>query len=277
MLTYALGAGIADYLGYSPEGWVYAFGQVIVLLILISSRILFEYYELLKHGAQPFSSRNNGSRVDTPSPQVLLIVAVILIAFTIALGYTLSRSVTSVGLIFFQLALLILLSIAFIGQPRLAFSGYGELVQALIICSLVPTFAFSIQFEGLHQLLLYATFPLTFIFLAVRFAMELESYAGDLKSGRGSLLIRLGWQRGVLFHHILLITAYLLMSAASLFGLAWRLVWPTLLAMPVALFEIWLVNRIALGLPPRWSMLRFTAALTFALPVYLLAINFWMA
>jgi len=277
VLTYALGAGIADYLGYSPDGWVYAFGQVIVLLILICSRILFEYYELLKQGAQPFSSRKSGSRADILSPQVLLTVAVILITFTIALGYTLSRSITSEGLVFFQLAVLMLLSVTFIGQPRLAFSGYGELVQALIICSLVPTFAFSIQFEGLHQLLLYATFPLIFLFLAIRFALELESYASDLKSGQRSLLIRLGWQRGVLFHHVLLITAFILMAAASLFGMAWRLVWPALLAMPVALFEIWLVNRIALGLPPRWSLLRVTAGLTFALPVYLLAINFWMA
>jgi hypothetical protein len=45
----------------------------------------------------------------------------------------------------------------------------------------------------------------------------------------------------------------------------------------VAILEIWLVNRIALGLPPRWMLLKFTAWLAFMLPVYLLTITFWMS
>lgn len=277
ILTYALGAGIADYLGYSPGGWTYLLGQMIVLLVLISSRVLFEYYELLKQGALPFSLKKNSVCVDMPSPQVLLTTAIVLITFSVAFGYALSRNIAGMGLIFLQLAILILLSILFFGQPKLVFSGYGELVQALVICNLVPTFAFSIQFGGIHRILLLATFPLIFLFMAIRFALELESYAGDLKSDRRTLLIRLGWQHGVLFHHVFLVTTFLLLALASLFGLVWRLVWPSLLAMPVALFVMWLVNRIALGLPPRWTLLRLTAGLTFALPVYLLAITFWMA
>jgi 1,4-dihydroxy-2-naphthoate octaprenyltransferase len=277
ILTYGLGAGIADYLGYAPNGWAYILGQVIILLILICSRILFEYFELLKFGAQPFSSRKDPSKTDTLSPLTLIMTVAVLMAFTVALSYSLSINVTSVGLVFIQLAVLILLSISFIGQPRLAFSGYGELVQSLIICSLVPTFAFSIQFDDIHLLLLLTTFPLIFLLMGIRFALELESYAGDLKSRRRTLLIRLGWQRGVLFHHVLLLTAYILLAAAPLFGLAWRLIWPALLSFPVGLLEIWLVNRIALGLPPRWTVLKFTTGMTFTLPVYLMAITFWMA
>ncbi len=276
ILTYALGAGIADYLGYSPDGWIYIIGQAIVLLILACSRILFEYSELLKKGARLFSRRIPEDKPVMPSPQVLLTITVILLTFIVLLGYTLSRSVTNVSLTFLQLAVLILLSIIFLGQPRFVYSGYGELVQGLVICSLIPTFAFSIQFGDTHQLLLYATFPLIFLFLAVRFALELESYARDLKADRRSLLIRLGWQRGVLFHHVFLISAFILMTIATLFGLAWRLVWPALLAMPLAIYEIWLVNRIALGLPPRWPLVKVTAGLTFSLPVYLLAITFWL-
>src|SRR5512137_1352277 len=83
ILTYTLGAGIADYLGYSPDGWSYAFGQVIVLLTLVCSRILYSYYELLKQGAQPFDSKVSGRREGSVSPQALLIIAIVLITFTI--------------------------------------------------------------------------------------------------------------------------------------------------------------------------------------------------
>ena len=276
VLTYALGAGIADYLGYSPDGWNYFIGQGIVLLILASSKILFEYFEHLKKGVQPFSRRTPEDKADNPSPQTLLIMAVVLLTFIVLLGYTLSRNVNNVGLMFLQLALLILLSLLFIGQGRCVYSGYGELAQGLILCCLIPTFAFSIQYGDVHRILLLATFPLIFLFLAVRFALELESYDRDLKANRFSLLIRLGWQRGVLFHHIFLILVFLLLAIATLFGLAWRLVWPALLAMPLALFEIWLINRIALGLPPRWFLVKVSAGITFSLPVYLLAITFWL-
>jgi hypothetical protein len=76
---------------------------------------------------------------------------------------------------------------------------------------------------------------------------------------------------------VLLLIGFILLACAPLFGVAWRLVWPALLALAVALLEVWLVNRIALGLPPRWLLLRFTAWLVFMLPVYLLTITFWMA
>lgn len=212
-----------------------------------------------------------------PSTQTLLIVFIVLMTLAVVIGISLSHTATSAILTTLLLAGLLISAVFFIGLPRLVYSGYGELIQGLTICCLVPAFAFSLQSGEIPILFLPVTFPFIFVFLAVNLALELESYAGDIKHNRHPLLIRLGWQRGVGLHHALLLLGFIILACAPIFGVAWHLIWPALLALTVAVFEIWLVNRIVLGLPPRWPLLRLTAWLVFMLPVYLLAITFWLA
>jgi 1,4-dihydroxy-2-naphthoate octaprenyltransferase len=276
-LTYLLGTGVADYLGHPPVIWQAMLGILMVWLILSGSQVSFEYFNHVSAGALPFSMRKEKPESDAPSPLTLLVIFFILMAIAVAFGFSLMQNTSNGGLIVLLLAGLLLLSVLFIGQPRLVYSGYGELVKGLICCCLVPALAFSIQSGQIHQLLLPVTFPLVFIFLAINLALELDTFAADLKLERRSLLLRLTWQRGIILHHVLLLVGFILLAVAPLFGVAWRLIWPSLLAMVIAILEVWLVNRIALGLPPRWALLKFTAWLAFMLPVYLLAITFWMA
>ena len=276
-LTFVFGTAIADYLGHSPVVWKVLLGTLTVWFILGGSQILFEYFNRVNAGVAPFSLYEEKTDIEIPPPQTLLTVFIVLMTLALAFGFGLTRNAANVGLTILLLAGLLLSSVLFIGQPRLVYSGYGELVQGLILCSFVPAFAFSLQSGEIHQLFLPVTFPLIFIFLAVSLALELDSYAADLKQERRTLLIRLSWQRGVILHHVLLLVGFILLAFAPLFGVAWRLVWPALLALSVAVLEVWLVNRIALGLPPRWALLKFTVWLAYMLPVYLLAITFWMA
>ncbi len=275
-LTFALGTGIADYLGHSPSGLQAVIGMLIIWFILGGSQILFEYFNRVSTGVHPFSPEKIKAETETPAPQLLLTVVVALMTFAVVLGFGLIRNTADISLTIMLLVGILLLSVFFIGQPRLVYSGYGELVQGVVCCCLVPAFAFSIQAGEIHALFLPVTFPLVLIYLAVNLALELESYASDIKLERHTLLLRVGWQRAVLLQHILMLAGFLLIGAAPLFGVAWRLVWPATLALVVAILEIWLVNRITLGLPPRWMLLKFTAWLAFLLPVYLLTINFWM-
>lgn len=272
-LTFTLGTGIADYLGHPPAAWKVLAGILTVWFILGGSQILFEYFKRVNASAPPFSMDN----IETPSPQALLTVSIVLITFAVAFGYGLIRNTADVSLTVILLVGMLLSSVFFIGQPRLVYSGYGELVQGLICCCLVPAFAFSIQAGEIPALFLPVTYPLVLIFLAISLALELDSYAADLKYERRSLLLRVGWQRAVTLQHVLLLVGFILLAVAPLFGVAWRLVWPALLALVVAILEVWLVNRIALGLSPHWMLLKFTAWLAFMLPVYLLSITFWMS
>lgn len=272
--AFVLGTAIADYLGFAPDDWSVLLGVLTIGCILGGSWILFDYSKRVSAGASPFKSEVSE---ETPSAQALLIAFVVLLTLGVAFGFGLSRRAPDAGLTILLLVGLLLLSVIFIGQPRFVYSGYGELIQGVIVCSLLPAFAFTLQSGVIPVLFLAVTFPLIFIYLAVSLALELESYASDIKHEHRSLLLRLSWQRGVGFHHVLLLVGFILLACAPFFDVAWRLVWPALLALVVAILEIWLVNRIALGFPPRWPLLRLTAWLVFILPVYLLAITFWMA
>jgi hypothetical protein len=55
-----------------------------------------------------------------------------------------------------------------------------------------------------------------------------------------------------------------------------RLAWPAFLTLPVGIYQIWQVNRIAAGAPTRWRLLTFTALVLFGLTAYLLTFAFWI-
>ena len=59
---------------------------------------------------------------------------------------------------------------------RLVYSGYGELVLAILFANLFPALAFLLQTGELHRLLAMLTFPLTLLYLAALLALSLRAY-----------------------------------------------------------------------------------------------------
>jgi 1,4-dihydroxy-2-naphthoate octaprenyltransferase len=165
----------------------------------------------------------------------------------------------------------------FMGVPplRLAYSGFGELAEAILISNLIPAFAFMLQYGELHRLVPMLTFPILALYMAARLALALPQYASDTKKSRRSMLVLLGWQRGMTLHNLLIPTAFVLLAVAALLGLSWNLTWPALLTLPVGIYEIFQVRQIAAGARPQWQLLRFTATVLPALFAYLIAIALW--
>jgi 1,4-dihydroxy-2-naphthoate octaprenyltransferase len=161
---------------------------------------------------------------------------------------------------------------------RFSTGGYAELVMTVFVASLVPALAFLLQGEDLHRLLGMSTFPLAAIFLAMLLALELPSYAKDLKrsaNGTHTLMTRLGWQRGMLWHNYLLVGAFGIFGLALALDLPAQIGLPVFLALPVALYQVWNMHRIATGARPNWSLLSLLAIATFGLVAYLLTFTFW--
>jgi 1,4-dihydroxy-2-naphthoate polyprenyltransferase len=272
VLTYALGGGIARYLGTLPNWTLYWVGQSMLLLLIASAYFLREYFE-----TPPLPERQPLG--DGP----LLLTRIILIQIAAAL-MTVGAVLTVLLFInkalnpnaFLILGLYFLLSMAYAIPPvRLAYSGYGELVIAVLIANLTPLFAFLLQAGDFHRLLAYLTFPITFLFLAAYLAVSLSTYARDITTGRKNMLIRLGWQRGMVFHNILVLFAFLILGTAAIAGLPWRLTWPGLLALPVGLFQVWQMWSISNGAKARWQLLIITAAATLALTIYFMNLALW--
>lgn len=268
ILLYALGAGIARFLGEVVDWRAYLLGQVCVTMLQLSAIFLKDAFDALR---QPLRAegRQAGQLHFAAAATALTIGAVMTVLLT-SFGYLNPES-------FLILAVAFLLSLAYAAPPlRLCESGYGDLANAFLVANLFPALAFLLQTGHIHRLLAMATFPLTPLFLAMMFGLGFPSYARDVKANRRSLLVQIGWQRSMVIHNWLLVASFLLMAVSVFFGLSWRVAWPALLAAPVALFQIWQMNQIANGMPPRWTLLVSTALATFGVTAYLLTFAFWV-
>ena len=158
---------------------------------------------------------------------------------------------------------------------RLESSGYGELTTSFMVANLVPAFAFLLQNGEWHRLIGMSTFPLTALHLAMMLAFELPDYATDAKYEKHTMMVRLGWQRGMFLHNILILTGFLILALATLMGLPSAISLPAFLPLPLGLLQIWQMRRIAAGGKPNWNALTLTAVVLFASVTYLLAFGFW--
>lgn len=281
VLTYTLGAGVAKYLGYGIQGNRFWSGLVAVILLLLASYALKAYYDRIDadlplRRMQKDLEDEEQNAVRQLSRQYLLIIS-----FTIlTAGAAFTVLLIAEGAI--QFPTFILLGIAFLlaffyGVPplRLAYNGYGELAEGILFAGLIPAIAYLLQTGDLHRLLPMLCFPLLSLYLAMRLAHSLEYYARDQKLARRTLILQMGWKRGMALHNIFILVGYLLLVAAATFGLPWSLTWPGLLTLPIGLYQIFQMNQISAGAKPGWRILKLTAAATFALTAYLLALAIW--
>lgn len=270
-LLYAMGAGIAVYLGSSIRWDVYLAGQAAVLLLLLSSYYLREFFSL------PIVSAFDRSR---PVPVLSRNNLLAITATTLTAGAALTVMLFASGALnptaFIFVVLAFLLALAY-GMPSLslASSGYGELVLAILVSNLIPGVSFLLQYGEFHRMLALMTFPLTFLYLAAFLALQLEHYAEDVVRERRTMLVRLGWQRGMSLHNLLILLGFFSLGSADLVGLPWALTWPGLLGLIVGAFQIVQMLSIANGAKPHWGLLRISAVATFALTVYFLTFALW--
>jgi 1,4-dihydroxy-2-naphthoate octaprenyltransferase len=281
VLLYTLGVGIAKYLGVSINWGLFWLGLVWAALLQLSAVYLFEYFDLDKASDTPESnlklSRGGALRSD------MLVRSMALVAALTCLGVD-----TSLGILLFQdyhpptsilvLMLFAIVGILFYSVPpiRLVYSGYGELVTAILVTILLPAFAFLLQKGELHRLLAMTTFPLSALHLGMLVGLEFPDYAADLKYQRKSLLIRVGWQNAIILHNLLILGAFLLLSLALVFGMPPKIGLPAFLALPLGLLQIWQMRRIAEGYKPNWLALSLNAVISYATMVYLLTFSFWI-
>jgi 1,4-dihydroxy-2-naphthoate octaprenyltransferase len=278
IILYALGGGIVHYLGFQINWSVYWLGQATVSLLQTSSYLLKAYYDLLE---QPVRRRRPDPENDEDQPVEVPRHVVLQIAITtLSVGAVLTVLLLAQGAL--NLPAIIILGAAFflsffyaVPPVRLVYTGYGELVQAVLITNLIPTLAFLLQVGVFHRLLVMLTFPLTLLYLAMVLALSLHAYTDQMRQNRRTLMMRLGWQRGMFLHNVLIFMAYLLLAIAAIFGLPWFLTWPGLLTLPLGVFQVWHIIRIANAYPPRWRLLTLTAISLVGLTSYLLALALW--
>jgi len=277
LLFYAIGAGIAHFLGTRIDLAVYILGQACVLLLALISAYLSEYFAMLEYPVLK-RGQNGANRAEEFLRLRNALVQAAAVALTVGAVLTVmlfARGAVNLPAILFLGTAFLLAFFYAVPPMRLARSGYGELVTALFLTGITPALAYALQTGETHRLLILLTFPLTAICIAMLLANDLETYYTDIKDGRKTLMVAVGWQRGMSLHNILVLFSYLLVGLAAVLKLPWPLAWPMLATMPVGLFQIWQMWQINNGVKPRWRLLRMTAYASFGIMAYLVAFALW--
>jgi 1,4-dihydroxy-2-naphthoate octaprenyltransferase len=161
-LVYALGVGIADYLGMPIDWGLYLLGQAFVTTIQLSTHYLNEFFDapadLENPNRTPFSGGSGAIGPGKLSRNTVLIAAVTMLTILASLTVILIDQAP------ISPTLVIVLVLGFAGaffysMPpiQLARTGYGELTTSILVSFLVPAFAFLLQTGELHRLLMIST------------------------------------------------------------------------------------------------------------------------
>jgi len=282
VLLYFLGIGISHYLS-GPVNWTtFTLGLIWIIFILLGSQYLSEYFD-------PPVLLGDPTRKHTPFSGVSGAIGVgklprlaVLWAGLACLTITAYMTALLIQILGRGSAIVLILGLIFIGEfvyavpPfRLVSSGYGELSMSIIRVGLIPAMAFLMQGHDFHRILIMVSFPLTMLHISMLLALEFPDYASDLKQGKKPILVRIGWQRGMLIHNILILGSFFILGIAFALGLPLPVAWPVVFVLPIGLYQIWMMNRIADGAKPNWNLLLLVATSTFGLTAYILAFAFW--
>jgi 1,4-dihydroxy-2-naphthoate octaprenyltransferase len=277
ILMFALGGGIAHYLGLTINWTAYMAGQGIMLMLMLGVFFLNDYFETQspfgpisppRSTAELESLRKLQTSILISSLSFLTISCILLvILYRDGLMNATSLVLISVGF---------LVAIGYAVPPfRLIYSGIGELLVSILISILIPAFSFSLQSAELHRYISMSSIPVAAFFLSTTLIFQFTTYSSDCKNCQNTLLVRLGWQKGWHLHNILLILGFLLLVLSRIQGLPWTLVWPSLLTMPIAVYQVILMGQVAAGKKPHWGLLKVTSLSIVILTAYLLTFTYW--
>ena len=282
ILFYALGAGVANYLGYSIDWLVYIIGQVIISSLQICGYFLKSIFDLNEPNLRKYLLRDLDLDI-SPQEFINLQRQILLLAFSV-LTAAIATSVVLYSYSVFNVESALFLSVLFImmflfaAPPfRLAYSGFGELILGFIIVNTIPAIAYTLQTSMLHRFILFLTFPILALYVSMLLVQSLLSYGEDVKYFRMTMMIKLGWQNGMIIHNVLILLAYLFLVISMLYGMPLHLILPALLTIPIGFFQIYLLLSISRGKLARLSLLKYLSILLVGLTAYLITFSLWVS
>ena len=281
VILYALGVGIAHYLGISINWVVYILGQLWVILLQLNTTYLNEYFnvtaDLENQNRTPITGGSGALGTEKLPRRTALMAAYTCLAFLASLTVVMISRVTLTPTALLIMGFALLGSLTYSTPPlKLEGSGYGELMVSVIVAFMLPAYAFILQAGELHRLVAMSAFPLTVMHLTMLLTFELPDYANDIKFGKQTIMVRIGWRNGMILHNILILSAYLLLGLAAINGMP-RFVWlPVLLTLPLGLFQIWQMRHIADGAKPNWKALTIVSMSLFGSMAYFMTFAYWI-
>ena len=277
IVLYFLGVGFGRYLGQRIDLAPLLIGLLWILTLSIGLNFLGDYYQTPFDWGWVRKEQGENDTQEKDRDEVLLYISVASLAvgavLTVILGISGSLSLSS-GLVMASYFLLYCLII--IPGISLDLSGIGEFFTSIILVVLPPAIGYLLQAGEFHRFLYLGIFPLFPLHLAMILVLRLKTYPVDIRKDRKTLLVRLGWQRGVYLHNLMVLSGFLLFGVALIFDMPFRLVLPVFFTLPVAGYLIWYLSNLEDGAPVRWPLITLLSLVVFFLPVYLITFTVWI-
>ncbi len=274
IMTYALGAGLVQYVESIRSWSTFIQGGVFILLIVLALDYLGALGKSFNRRTWPESATFREIK------QVRLALGLIsatfmTVATTLFINWIVSGFVWQ-GLIVLLIAVILIGGLYYFSQISERLRPYSILFEALLVVVIPPALGYFIQSASLHQLLTLVILGLVPIYMAYSLLTHLIHYGQEEKYKVKTVATTLGWEKTMVLHNALILMGYVLMALTALLGFPWFLLWPIFLTFPIALLEIWLMERVRRGRKPLWRIMQFATASVFFIPVYLLGFAFWI-
>jgi 1,4-dihydroxy-2-naphthoate octaprenyltransferase len=261
-VLHGLGVAMALYDGAELNWRVLLWTQIAITAVQMMTHYSNDYFDLAADKANTTPTRwSGGSRILAEGllqPRVALItavtMAVVALFAALRLGLALKVGPTT--------PVLILLA-GFLGwnysSPplRLNTRGLGEITGGLLITGLTPIVGYSAQAGQLAVLPFLAVLPLACFQFAMLIVINVPDAAGDLTSGKHTLIYFLGPVRALRFYEAALALAYLSLPFLVWSGLPALAALALLLISPIAAGQGWRMARGAWREPGKWNSLGF--------------------
>lgn len=280
LALYLVGAGLARYLGARMDYSLLGLGLSWLLCLQLAVFLLGDYFKIsfvppvlpAGYGSHPASEQDR-----SPSSQLLLFGALAL--FSVAgvltiLIRTAGALTPAVGLVLG--ACFLFSTLLIMPGLNLKVSAIGEFMISICLVVFPPALSFIMQYGEFHRFLSLSIFPLFPLHLALVLTLSLRSYPEDIRADRKTLMVRLGWVRGVFLHNMLQLSAFILFGVAMLFGLPLRIAGPVMFTLLPTGYLVWIYSGLERGAPVRWPLIIFLALVIFFLPVYLILFTAWI-
>ena len=272
IVLYALGVGFARFLGVriTPGDLLMGLGWLIAVsegLNFLGDYFYTPFDRGLPDRKRETKEKKNEALIYTAA--AFLAAGALISVFWITSG-GLSASLALVLVIYFVIY-------ACLVAPGLGLdqSGIREFFTSIVLVVLPPAIGYLSQVGEFHRFLTLAIFPLFPLHLGLILILRLKTYAVDSKLKRKTLLVRLGWKRGIMVHNLMVLSGFLLFGFALLFGMSLRMIGPVFFALPAAGYLIWTLSNLERGAPVRWNLIRLLSLIVFFLPVYMIFYTAW--
>ena len=274
LLTYGMGAGLAHYDGSRVSWSVLLAGAA----FLCFSTLGFDYLQALQRiNDQRFQPEGTSPKELQQIRMGLGLISATFMtaAATIIVGWRID-GVLWQGVVILLVAVFAIGGVVILEGTSQKLWPFHSLFETTLVVIIPPALGYFLQTQEMNNFLTMAVLGVVPLYLAFILLTQLIRFGEDQRREILTTVTAIGWETAMVLHNALILFAFLMFALAAFLGFPWSLIWPVFLTLPLGLLEIWLMGRVKRGQKPLWRIMQFAMGATFLIPVYLLALAFWM-